>query len=294
LFTVFTLLKRGKFEIDYTSNQPQMNYQTIEPNTDLSAFIKCYWTLDAAKEDKPEKQRIVPDGCMEMIFHYGDFYKQYISDENYILQPKCFVFGQVSRPLYIEPTGNTGIFAVRFHPDGFTPFSEIPVIDMENRAVPLQKLFGEEGVELEKKILAALTNTDRIKIIETFLMSRLVNPKFIDSITKSSVEIMLQLNGQLTVDELSGQLNINRRQLERKFSSVIGLSPKQLSKIIRLQATLKMLKKKQFTSLTSLAYDNGYFDQTHFIKDFKEFTGMSPKQFYAGNLKMSALFISSL
>jgi transcriptional regulator GlxA family with amidase domain len=103
----------------------------------------------------------------------------------------------------------------------------------------------------------------------------------------------LQLKGQVSVDELSEQLNINRRQLERRFASAIGLSPKQLAKIVRLQAALKMLEQGHFTSLTALAYENGYFDQAHFIKDFKEFTGLSPKQFFAGNLTMTALFVGS-
>lgn len=270
-----------------------MNYKTFEPTTSLRALLKCFWTLESPATGNSEKQRIVPDGCMEMIFHYGDLYKQHTSDDNFAIQPRAFVFGQITSPLDIEPTGFTGIIAARFRPDGFTPFSNSSVKEMENRAVPLQELFGEDGHKLEEKVLKAAINEDRIKIIEAFLFEKLHTPDAIDRIAKSSVEVMMQLNGQVSVDELSGQLNISRRQLERKFSSVIGLSPKQLAKIIRLQATLKMLEKKQFTSLTSLAYDNGYFDQTHFIKDFKEFTGMSPKQFYAGNLKMSALFIGA-
>jgi len=268
-----------------------MNYKTIAPHNDLRVFVKCYWTLEVPKEIKPEKQRIVPDGCMEMIFHYGDLYKQYFQNGSYIIQPKCFVFGQITHPLDIEPTGETGIFAIRFHPDGFTPFVTMPINDMENRAVPLQALFGKAGLLLEKEVLNAVTNEERVKIIESFLMKILITPKFIDSITKSSVEIILQLNGQLNVDELSDQLNIHRRQLERKFSSVIGLSPKQLLKIIRLQSTLKMLANNQFTSLTSIAAEGNYYDQAHFIKDFKEFTGMSQKKFYSENLKMSSLFI---
>jgi len=259
-----------------------MEYQTFEPDINLNAFVKCFWTLESPAISHPEKQRIVPDGCMEMIFHYGDLYKQYAADGSFVIQPACFVFGQVTAALEIEPTGHTGIIAARFHPDGFTPFSKTLLKEMENRAVPLQELFGEDGYGLESDVLNALTNQERIKIIETFLLKKL-----------HSVEVMMQLNGQVSMDELSEQLKINRRQLERRFSSAIGLSPKQLAKIIRLQATLKMLEKKQFTSLTSLAYENGYFDQTHFIKDFKEFTGMSPKQFYADNLKMSALFIGS-
>jgi AraC-like DNA-binding protein len=270
-----------------------MSYKAYTPNIDVAAFVKCYWTLDTPKEIKPEKQRIVPDGCVEMIFEYGDSYRQYRSDGSFFIQPKCFVFGQITEPLEIEATGETGIFAVRFHPEGFIPFATIPIIEMENRPVPLAELFGKDGIRLEKEVLSVQTTVERIEIIERFLLERLISTKSIDNIAKASVAIIFELNGQLSVDQLSDQLKINRRQLERKFSSVIGLSPKQLSKIIRLQTTLKMIANNQFTSLTAIAYEGNYYDQAHFIKDFKEFTGMSPKQFYANNLKMSMLFLAS-
>lgn len=98
------------------------------------------------------------------------------------------------------------------------------------------------------------------------------------------------MNGKISVNELSQQININRRQLERRFSSAIGMSPKQLSKTIRLQSTLKQLLHKEYTNLTALAHDAEYYDQAHFIKDFKEFTGLTPKEFYGDNLQMSYLF----
>jgi transcriptional regulator GlxA family with amidase domain len=112
----------------------------------------------------------------------------------------------------------------------------------------------------------------------------------IDSTTKSCVDLILQSKGQVMVTELAGRMNITRRNMERKFISLIGMSPKQLSRVTRLQATIKMLQENRFTSLTSLAYENGYYDQAHFIKDFKDFTGISPKAFYAGNLQMAMFF----
>jgi len=267
-----------------------MNYQTFPPNNELSILVKCYWTLENPKEENPHRQRIVPDGCMEMIFNYGDLYKQYLEDGSNLIQPRCFVFGQITSPLDIEPAGSTEIFAVRFHPEGFLPFATLPIREMENRAVPLEELFGGDGLVIEEEMLKVANITDRINSIEKFLTGRLVNPESIDHIVKATVETILNINGNLSIDELSRQMNINRRQLERRFSSVIGLSPKQLSKIIRLQAALKMLLGDRFTSLTSLAYEGEYYDQAHFIKDFKEFTGLSPKQFYSSNLIMSSLF----
>ncbi len=270
-----------------------MSYETYPVSGELQAFVKCYWTLELPEEITPERQRIVPDGCMEMIFEFGDEYKQYRRDGSFFIQPKCMVFGQITEPLEIEATGETGIFAVRFHPEGFIPFATIPIVEMENRPVPLFELFGDDGLRLETEILSAATTEERIRIVERFLLERLISAASIDKIAKECSGLMLELNGQLSVNELSDQLNVNRRQLERKFTSAIGLSPKQLSKIIRLQATLKMIANGQFTSLTAIAYEGNYYDQAHFIKDFKEFTGVSPKQFYAGNLKMSKLFLDA-
>lgn len=267
-----------------------MDYKTINPGPDLGLFVRCYWTLDAPKETEPHRQRIIPDGCVEMIFHYGDLCKQYLEGGSSILQPKCFVFGQVTRPLDIEPTGRTGIFAVRFNPDGFVPFATKPLSTMENRAVALEELFGNDGLQLESDILTARTTADRVKIIELFLNERVGSAELIDKIIKSTIAAMFTLNGELSVSEISKEMKVNRRQLQRRFSAVIGLSPKQLSKIIRLQAAIKLLMNNEQGNLTDIAYEGNYYDQAHFIKDFKEFTGVSPKKFYSGQLKMSSLF----
>lgn len=270
-----------------------MDYKTYSPDASIDPFVKCFWSLEAPATVLPEKQRIVPDGCMEMIFHYGDLYRQYTTDGTSIIQPRCFVFGQITTPLEIAPTGTTGILAARFHPDGFIPFTDYPLAQMENKAVALAELFGVQGLELENNILGLKTTDERIDAITAFLSAQLSTSLAIERITRSSIELLLQVNGQLSVDELASQLKVNRRKLERRFSDTIGMSPKQLAKIIRLQSALKMIGQQPAVSLTSLAYENGYFDQAHFIKDFKEFTGQSPRQFYAANLKMSALFAST-
>lgn len=269
-----------------------MNYQIIQPQTNLASLVKCYWNLESPKENTPVKNTIVPDGCMKMIFHYGDLYKHYSDDGSYTFLPRCFVIGQLTGPYEVGPSGETGTFFVCFHPNGFLPFATFPIKEMENTAVPLEILFGKEGQEIEQKILNANSTLDRIHLIETFLINRLTEAANVDSIVKSTVETILTAHGQLSIDELSKQNNTNRRQLARKFSSVIGLSPKQLSKTIRLQTTLKMLLNQKVISFTDLAYDGEYYDQAHFIKDFKEFTGLTPKEFYGDNLKMSLIFDS--
>ncbi len=267
-----------------------MKPEIYQASSELAAFVMCYWTLEGEKESTPQRNTIVPDGTMKLIFHYGDTYKHHPNNEESIRLPKCFLIGQLTKPYIVEPLGITGTFVVRFHPNGFLPFSTIPIKEMENTAVSLDKLFGKEGEDLGNNILNANSTLERINIIEAFLLKHLTNKQTIDNIVKSTVETILSAKGQFSVNEHSTKIKVNRRQLTRKFSSVIGLSPKQLSKTIRIQAALKSLLTKEVNKLTDLAYENEYFDQAHFIKEFKEFTGLTPKEFYGDDLKMSLIF----
>lgn len=269
-----------------------MNHKIFEPQQSLEEWVKCYWTLESDFENTPLKNTIIPDGTMKLIFHYGDTYKHHPDDKESIILPKCFLIGQLTKPYIVEPLGITGSFVVRFKPNGFSHFANISIREIQNTAVPLNKLFGKDGDKIGEQILNASSTSERIELIEAFLLNRLTDRKTIDNIVKSTVETILNANGQFSVNELSEKNNINRRQLTRKFSSTIGLSPKQFSKTIRIQNTLRTLLTKEVTSLTDLAYQNEYFDQAHFIKDFKEFTGLTPKEFYGDNLKMSLIFDS--
>ncbi len=270
-----------------------MHYQVHPVSPELQFFVKCFWTLEEEATAEPVKQRVVPDGCMEMIFHCGELYRQYFTDGTSLLQPRSFIFGQISNYIEIAPTGVSNILAARFLPEGLAPFLQIPVTELENKAVGLELLFGPGGKELEEKVIAAVHTGERIGLIETFLLSQLTAPAAIDMITRECVDIILRSQGQLDMTTLAGKANINRRNMERRFVSAIGMSPKQLSRVVRLQTTIKMLDQQQFSSLTSLAYENGYYDQAHFIRDFKEFAGISPKSFFSGNLKLAALFASA-
>lgn len=269
-----------------------MNYQTFQPHPDLQSFINCYWTLEVPANNNGERQRIVPDGCIEMAFILGDDIKRYTSEDEFILQPRAMVLGQTIEPFYIEPTGYVDTFAIRFYPYGFTNFVTVPLKNLANKETPIQLLFGEESAkELEQKIIHAAGVKQRIDIIENFFLERLNNKSTIDSIVKTTVDALLSTNGNAPIKTiLRGDLS-KRRQLERRFAKQIGVSPKQLGKVIRLQTALKMLLAQKTESLTNIAYESEYYDQAHFIKDFKEFTGINPKEFLGNeNMALSSLF----
>lgn len=269
-----------------------MNYQTFEPHSDLASLVKCYWTLEVPAGKNAQRQRIIPDGCIEMAFILGDDIKRYTSEDEFILQPRAMVLGQTIEPFYIEPTGYVNSFAIRFYPYGFANFVITPIKNLANKETPIDLLFGEKPAkELEQKIIQAKDTKRRIEIIETFLLDKLNNKATIDKIVKTTIDVLLSTKGSTPINAILKEDLSKRRQLERKFLKQIGISPKQLGKVIRLQTALKMLLDQKTENLTKIAYESEYYDQAHFIKDFKEFTGVNPRAFLEdGTMALSSLF----
>lgn len=257
-----------------------MEYQTFEPHPDLQSFVKCYWTLKVPFQEGTQRQRIIPDGCLEMIFILADDVKRYTSENEFIIQPREMVLGQITEPFFVEPTGTVNSFAVRFYPYGFANFVKTPINKLANKETPLALLFGEErSRELSQRIKQGRDSGERIETVEAFLLGLLRDSATIDNIVKQTIDTMLSGKGSTPINTILRDDLSKRRQLERKFVTQIGISPKQLGKVIRLQAALKMLLNRESENLTRVAYESEYYDQAHFIKDFKEFTGVTPKEF---------------
>jgi YesN/AraC family two-component response regulator len=227
-----------------------------------------------------------------MAFIMGDDIKRYTSEDDFIIQPRSMVLGQIIDPFYIEPTGYVNTFAIRFYPYGFANFVSVPIKTLAKTETPIEVLFGEETAQqLEQDIVQASDTQQRIEVIERFLKNKLNEKMTVDNIVRSTVDSLLSTNGSTSIsDILKGDLS-KRRQLERMFAKQVGVSPKQLGKLIRLQSALKMLLNEEDENLTNIAYNNEYYDQAHFIKDFKEFTGVSPKEFLGNeNMLLSSVF----
>lgn len=269
-----------------------MNYQTYLPSPALESIISCYWTLEVPAAEDVQRQRIVPDGTIEMAFILGDDIKRYTSEEDFIIQPRSMVLGQIIDPFYIEPTGYVNTFAIRFYPYGFANFVSVSLKDLAKTETPIEMLFGEEVAQkLEQDIIQATDTKQRIAIIECFLRNKLNDQVMVSNIVGSTIDTLLATKGSASINDiLEGNLS-KRRQLERMFVKQVGISPKQLGKLIRLQSALKMLLNQEDESLTNIAYNNEYYDQAHFTKDFKEFTGVSPKEFLGNdNMALSSAF----
>lgn len=256
-----------------------MHYNTFLPSEDLTPFINYYWSLEVSSDASAEKQIIVPDGGIELAFILGDDIRRYVSDTEYVLQPRAMILGQTDKPFYVQPTGHVKSFAASFSPYGFSLFTHIPLKKLRDKETPTSEVFGElAAAKLDSAVVNAPSTNDRISALESFLLSKLGNQQVIENVVQDTVQLISAAKGDLSIANLANHDANRKRQLERKFLQTVGMSPKKLCKLVRMQTALKLLL-NQDASLTDIAHNGRYYDQSHFIKDFRDFTGVAPSRF---------------
>jgi AraC-like DNA-binding protein len=174
-------------------------------------------------------------------------------------------------------SANIGTILVYFTEIGFTHFSSNPANELFNLSLSLDDIFDKNEIsEVEEKLIIATTDKQRIKIVEQFLVSQLKDIRA-DQLIVEAVKLIYQSKGAIRVKELNEKLFISQSPFEKRFRKIVGTTPKKFTSIIRFNSVLDNLNETK--SLTEICYENNFFDQAHFIKDFKHFTGQTPEHF---------------
>ncbi len=170
-----------------------------------------------------------------------------------------------------------GTILVYFTEIGFTHFASHPANELFNLNLSLDDIFDRNSIaEVEEKLAIANTDKLRIKIVEQFLLSQLKDIQT-DKLIVEAVKLIYQSNGTIRIKELNEKLFISQSPFEKRFRKVVGTTAKKFASIVRFNAVIENLKETK--TLTEICYENNFFDQAHFIKDFKQFTGDTPENF---------------
>ena len=146
----------------------------------------------------------------------------------------------------------------------------------------MSDVLGSEIRQIEEILYYTNSINEKISVIENFLIRRYSPiPSYDNLLIQKGIKIIKEYKGQINATSLSGCLLITSKTLERKFSQYLGKTTKQIIKLIRFQEVLNDFSKNKDLILTERAYNNGYFDQSHFIHDFKNYSGYTPKEFAA-------------
>ena len=269
-----------------------MLYEEIAPTAPLARYIKCFWVMQSPESSSQE--RILPDGCTEIVFNLADPFTQQDLDNKTQRQPLTLLVGQMRRHLLIAPTGKVQLVGVRFWPGGAYPFLRLPQDEIADRVIALDMVGGAMGRDLESRIREIPTTSGIVREIEAALLARLSRFRARDEAELRAIDLILRSGGCLPIESLAEEMGIGFRKLDRRFNTRVGLPPKTLCRIIRFQRALRMIERESARpDWVRIALECGYYDQPHFIKEFKTFAGTEPTTYVHEPAVMSDHFTQS-
>ena len=234
-----------------------------------------------------EPETVLPDGCPEIVFNLSDRFVR-LHDHHEETQPAALFAGQMSRRILIRPSGSVRLFGVRLQPGAASAFLGFPAHEATNQIIDLAAI-GRTFREIEGKINEAKSFAERIDVFEHFFMDRLQGFE-IDQVAFAASEAIVRTDGLLKVSALAASLGISERRLERSFAQTIGLPPKTLSRIVRFQSAVRAFQDGVSKGFLDAALQFGYYDQSHLIRDFKEFSGVTPQTYFGRANRLSDMF----
>jgi AraC-like DNA-binding protein len=251
--------------------------------------VSHYWTLDGEPSvGKPFIHRTLANFYSELIFHYGGRFSEIAKNgsiENTFVGGLHGQTDLVRRFTYTQPCG---IFGVMLQPYAIPVLFDIPSTSVKNQLIDFHDLIGKQGSTITKMMLNAKSNVERIQIANNFLESKLKEVKRPE--IPFAVQKIYDLKGMVNVKWLSHQACLCQRQFERKFKEQVGFSAKSFMNIVRFKSlistygqSLTSTYSQSGKNLTEIACDFGYYDQSHFIKEFKAFSGYTPHSYFSGD-----------
>jgi len=227
--------------------------------------------------------RVLPDTCTELFINYIDNIPTVISGKSTADYQRSFLVSRMNRFMDVQSPPITGLITVCFFPGATRHFFALPMNEIANDVTGLQHLWKGMLIEIEDRIVSANTNDDRVMILQQYLFNELKKNYKADKTIEYCLWQLNSAKGQISIGSLSDDTGISNRQLLRRFNDSVGLSPKEFARITKFISSLSVLKKYPSMSLTEIAYESGYYDQAHFIHDYKEFAGYSPGQLLASS-----------
>ena len=265
-----------------------MLYKEIIPGKTLQPYVKHYYLFESDTATT-FTDTVFPGGSMEIIFNLGAGVWQSLAYGQYYTTPPVELWGQITRPLPIRSIGKHCMLGIRFYPHSAGLFLNEELSALNDQITDGRDIYGNTVRHLYEQLQNTSSLDKRIILIETFLLQCLAaNEDKCRNI--SFIQHLLQdIKTDLSIQVIAARYNISTRYLHKLVYRYTGLSPKQYNKIHRFQQSLKLITSTD-SSLTAVAYDCGYFDQAHFIKDFKSFTGTTPSAYLAESFPVNQIF----
>ncbi|WP_079909047.1 helix-turn-helix transcriptional regulator [Paenibacillus sp. 32352] len=249
------------------SESSPYQYREYMPGKGLESYVACYWTLHTCAANYNALHRIIPDGCVDIIMDL-----QATSTSK-----GAFVVGIMTNYETMTLSAPTSMFGIRFYSDKVSRLLRYPVSELTGNPVLLTDLWGRKGEIFVDEVHSSEGISEIIEQVESILQTWLLN---LDDSSHSLLPTFMQYiyanRGSTTVQALADQHCYSERTVRRIFQEGLGISPKEMLDIIRFQYLLREWYGGNRIPFSEMALSYGYYDQPHFIRQFKRFYGMTP------------------
>ncbi len=249
-----------------------MRFEKIQPSPKLRPYVQ---QLVISVNDTAAEYKVFPTTGMVVGFQYKGSLKRIDNTTEQKLST-AGITGITDSYKAFSNTACTASILVYFTTTGLSHFTTCPANELFNQSISLQEVFDKSCTsEAEEKLSLATSDAQRIRIVERFLLSQLKNIDR-DKMVIEAVRRIYQQKGNVRIKQLSTELYISQSPFEKRFRKIVGTSPKKFADIVRFNTVLHDLNTPR--SLLDICYDHHFFDQAHFINDFKKYTGSTPEE----------------
>lgn len=251
-----------------------MRFDRFLPCAALQPYVK---SLVISETEEEQTYKVLPDTGLVIGFQYRGSLS-FLRDRQQVLLSSSGITGIQDRYRLFKNSPHIGTVLVFFKEAGASAFFKQPVHELFGESVSLDNfILRSKLAVLEEQLQEAAADRDKLRVVELFLLSRL-NPVPVDPLVVNALSFLHQSKGAIKITELTKQLRISQSTLEKRFRQVVGTTPKKFASLIRFKHALHSHQPEDL--LTGLAYEAGFYDQAHFIKEWKVITGETPEVFF--------------
>lgn len=259
-----------------------MSLHTYIPQPPLSNFVELLW-LYQGFEAPHAKERVLPDGSMELVINLCQeplrVYDQVDHDQSQSFG-NALLCGPHSE-FFIIDTVQTTVMGVHFKPGGAFPFFNLPAGELHDLYVPLETLWRAQASHLHERLLEAETLETKFHILEQTLIAQATRPLARHPAVSFALKAFQLQHPPPQISNVTDQIGLSHRRFSQVFCEEVGLTPKLFCRVQRFQEVVHCLENKQQIEWADVALTCGYFDQSHFIHDFRAFSGLNPTAYLA-------------
>jgi AraC-like DNA-binding protein len=264
-----------------------MFFARIDPAPDLMKVIECYWIIED-EDPVPREEKIIPDGFAEMIFHSGDPYRIRM-EKSWEVQSPALLAGQIDKHFFLSNTGRSGIFGIKLKPTASTHLFGLNMERFTNVVVDMKSVITFDAVAIVEALTSKTSHDEKVALTNEYFRMLLKEKPIEIPPVDLAVDAVMKAHGMISVSTLTDIAGVGERQLENLFKKFVGLSPKLFARIIRFSYIFELVKENKTWS--DLAYEAAFYDQSHFIRNFKNFTGENPKDYAFDKKNMANFFL---